>query len=253
MTKIKICGLFRNEDIEFVNLAKPDYVGFVFAENSRRFVTREFAAELSKKLDPDIVPVGVFVGADIGGIADLFEKKVIRAAQLHGGESDEYIAELKKRCKDLTVIRAVNADNISYGNAENIFKNINCIIDKTKEKTAFENAKIGRGSADFADTISDGIKEKTIFENTKIGRGAADFLLIDNGKGGTGKVFDWKKIRSIEPPFFLAGGIDEDNIFDALNLSPYAVDISGGAETDGVKDGEKIIFLCQAARKNNGL
>jgi phosphoribosylanthranilate isomerase len=217
MTKIKICGLFRHEDVEFVNLARPDYVGFVFAENSRRFVARGLAEQLSKKLRSDIVPVGVFVDAKPDDIIYLFKKGIIRAAQLHGNENDIYIAELKRKCGDLTVIKAVSADGISDNGRKDGLKNIDC----------------------GADNLSG-----------KIGRGAADFLLVDNGKGGTGKTFDWRKIRGIEPPFFLAGGLDGSNIFDALRLSPYAVDISGGAETNGVKDGEKIMFLTQAARSN---
>jgi phosphoribosylanthranilate isomerase len=221
MAKIKICGLFRHEDIELVNLAKPDYAGFVFAENSRRFVTRGLAAELSKRLDPAIIPVGVFVGAETDGIIELFRRGVIGAAQLHGGESADYIAELKRKCGELTVIRAVSADDIP----DDIKRGAD-IFGEIKEKT---------------DGGADKIRDKAR-------RGAADFLLVDNGKGGTGKTFDWGKIRGIEPPFFLAGGIDKNNIFDALRLFPYAVDISGGAETNGVKDGEKIMFLTQAAR-----
>jgi phosphoribosylanthranilate isomerase len=149
MAKIKICGLFRNEDIEFVNLAKPDYVGFVFAGKSRRFVAPEFAAELSKKLNPDIVSVGVFVGADMDDIVGLFDKGVIRAAQLHGGESDEYIAELKKRREDLTVVRAISADNIPNG---------------AREKAAFGADYVSYGmqvkEAFGADYVLDGAREK---------------------------------------------------------------------------------------------
>jgi phosphoribosylanthranilate isomerase len=58
--KVKICGLFRHEDIEIVNEHKPDYIGFVFA-NSRRQVTPQQALQLRKFLCPQIIPVGVFV------------------------------------------------------------------------------------------------------------------------------------------------------------------------------------------------
>ena len=59
MTKIKICGLFRPCDIDFVNEAKPDFIGFVFAK-SRRQVSPTLANELRKKLHPSIIPVGVY-------------------------------------------------------------------------------------------------------------------------------------------------------------------------------------------------
>ena len=63
MTKIKICGLTREEDIIAVNETMPDYIGFVFAESKRRICV-EKAIELKKLLHPNIKAVGVFVNAD---------------------------------------------------------------------------------------------------------------------------------------------------------------------------------------------
>jgi phosphoribosylanthranilate isomerase len=57
--------------------------------------------------------------------------------------------------------------------------------------------------------------------------------------------------RGAGVPFFLAGGIDEDNIAEALSMRSYAVDVSSGAETDGVKDAAKIARLVDAVRKQN--
>lgn len=79
----------------------------------------------------------------------------------------------------------------------------------------------------------------------------ADFLLLDNGAGGTGKTFDWRIARGIERPFFIAGGINSGNVAEAVKLGPYAVDISGGAETHGFKDGEKIRALVNFVRGIN--
>ena len=50
MTKIKLCGLSRIEEIEAANELKPEYIGFVFAPKSRRYVAPETAAELKKQL-----------------------------------------------------------------------------------------------------------------------------------------------------------------------------------------------------------
>ena len=61
MTKMKLCGLFCPCDIDAANELKPEYIGFVFAPKSRRYVTPEEAAELKKLLAPDIQAVGVFV------------------------------------------------------------------------------------------------------------------------------------------------------------------------------------------------
>ncbi len=101
MTNIKICGLRRIEDINYVNELLPEYVGFVFAKKSKRYVTPEQAAELSAALDSRICPVGVFVDETIENITALVEKGVIRIAQLHGSESDDFAAKLKNNGIDV--------------------------------------------------------------------------------------------------------------------------------------------------------
>lgn len=71
----------------------------------------------------------------------------------------------------------------------------------------------------------------------------ADYLLFDAPVAGSGRTFDWNKLDSsaISQPFFIAGGLDADNVRAAVQtFSPYAVDVSSGVETDGVKDNEKI-------------
>ena len=97
MTKVKFCGLTRLCDIEAVNELMPDYAGFVFFKKSRRYVTPEQAALLKKALDPSIKSVGVFVDEPLENVVSLVLSGVIDVVQLHGGESDYYIAELKKR------------------------------------------------------------------------------------------------------------------------------------------------------------
>ncbi len=96
MTRIKLCGLSRPCDIEAANALMSDYVGFVFAPQSRRYVTPRLAAELKGMLSPDIAAVGVFVNEAPETIADLLEKGVIDAAQLHGEESEAYIRRLRQ-------------------------------------------------------------------------------------------------------------------------------------------------------------
>lgn len=75
----------------------------------------------------------------------------------------------------------------------------------------------------------------------------ADYLLFDTWHkdmaGGCGKSFDWKALHKIAigQDFFLAGGLSVDNVVDAIKeVRPYAVDVSSGVETDGVKDIDKI-------------
>ena len=83
-----------------------------------------------------------------------------------------------------------------------------------------------------------------------------DMLLLDsfvkNTVGGTGVTADWNIIQNtdISLPYFLAGGIGEDNIAAALKISPN-IDLSGSVETDGVKDREKIKRIMEIYRKDD--
>ena len=201
---IKICGLFRDDDIDYVNEALPNYIGFVFAE-SRRQVMPALAARLRQKLAGAIIPAGVFVNAPVADIAALYRDGVIAVAQLHGTEDAEYIARLKKA------------------------------------SAAAGNSPIPVIKTIFSTDIAAGTRPP---EN-------ADFCLVDSG-AGSGKTFDWNIITllgAIRQPLFLAGGINPENIKQAMALNPFAVDISSGAETDGVKDREKIIQLTEIVRK----
>ncbi len=107
-TRIKVCGLKRPEDIQSVNLAKPDFCGFIVEfPRSSRCVSRELLAELTAQLDPEITPVGVFVNAPVELPAELAESGVIRAIQLHGQEDEDYIRRLRKLIGgDIPVIQA---------------------------------------------------------------------------------------------------------------------------------------------------
>jgi len=201
--KIKICGLFREEDIDYVNEARPDYAGFIFAE-SRRKVSQEFAARLRRRLSNDIIPVGVFVNAPIADIAALYRENVITIAQLHGTEDDDYITRLK----------AASAED-------------------------------GRKPVEVIKTI----KSAELEQNALLAAGA-DYYLIDSG-AGSGRSFNWELLNSFkfEKPWFLAGGVSLDNIEQAMAFNPFALDISSGAETDGIKNREKIVQLVSMVRK----
>lgn len=106
MCKIKICGLYRLCDADFVNQAMPDYAGFVFYEKSHRNVTVQQAEVLRKKIHPSISVVGVFVNAEQEQIATLCHKGVIQIVQLHGGESAEYIAKLRMQIPGVPIWQA---------------------------------------------------------------------------------------------------------------------------------------------------
>lgn len=185
--KIKICGLFQNADIDYVNETLPDYIGFVFAK-SKRQVSYDQAKVMSSKLDKRIKTVGVFVDASIDEIIKLVNDQIIDLVQLHGDEGIDYIKQLKTKI-NVPIIKAI----------------------KMTPETDLR-------------TISFPV----------------DYYLLDSVISGSGKTFDWSLIKKLDKPFFLAGGINSGNLDDAIKINAYAIDVSSGVETNGIKDPNKI-------------
>lgn len=113
MSKIKICGIKRTEDIEIVNKYKPDYIGFIFSKSPRQ-IDFETAKELKSKLDKGIRVVGVFVNEPIDFIVKLCISNVIDVVQLHGDEDDEYIKQLRAlvKCRIIKAVRVKSTEQI---------------------------------------------------------------------------------------------------------------------------------------------
>ena len=205
-TKIKICGLFRDEDVEYVNEALPDFAGFIFYPKSHRYISAERAAGLIKKLDRRIKSVGVFVNNFPIEIAETVQTADIDIVQLHGEEDNEVISEVKQLCPDICEVwKAVRI------------------------KDSFD--------VDMLDNIN-----------------LADRYLADayvEGYGGEGRSFDPKLVREIERhKLITAGGLNADNIQSVIKLlSPYAVDMSSGVETNKIKDRTKILEAVKAVRE----
>lgn len=201
--KLKFCGLTRREDIAAANAAKPDFIGFVFAE-SRRRVSDLDAARLKALLEPSIAAVGVFVNDEPAHIAALAREGVIGLAQLHGDEDAQYIARLRE-LTDAPIIKAVRVET--------------------------------RADIERAQALP------------------ADYLLLDtyvgHAYGGSGKAFDWSLIGGLQKPFFLAGGLGEENIARALQTGAYALDLSSGLETAGRKDPAKMRRIAEMVRRDN--
>lgn len=200
MTKIKICGLRRQEDIEIVNKYKPDFAGFIIDfPKSFRSLPLDGVKKLTENLDKDIKPVGVFVDEDIENVIRLLNDGAIETAQLHGHESPEYIRKVQEETGKKVIKTFIIKDN--------------------------------------AETVLDEAKNSP-----------ADMILLDAGYG-SGKTFDWSLIRDIGRPFFLAGGLNIENVSDAIDeLKPYAVDISSSVEKDRYKDEELVKEIIEKVR-----
>ena len=109
MTKIKLCGLTRIEDIEAANALKPEYIGFVFTPKSRRYVDPQEAAILKRQLISGINAGGVFVDEEPKKVAELLDRGIIDMAQLHGSEDENYIKQLRMMT-DKPIIKAFRID-----------------------------------------------------------------------------------------------------------------------------------------------
>lgn len=184
MTKVKICGLSTKEAVGTAASAGADYIGFVFAP-SKRQVTLEQAAELTKFIPSHIQKVGVFVSPSRADLLEAIEKVGLDLVQVHGQVVDK------------------------------LFENLPC------------------GS----------IQAVQVDEGGHVPNSQADYLLFDAPVAGSGQTFDWGRLDTTElaQPFFIAGGLNEDNVARAIQyFSPFAVDVSSGVETDGQKDHEKI-------------
>lgn len=104
--KIKICGLYRECDIDYVNQYKPDYIGFIFWPKSHRYVTSDLATTLKARLDKNIQAVGVFVDEDKDVIVKIAKNGIIDVVQLHGNETEADVRYIKEQTGK-QVIKAV--------------------------------------------------------------------------------------------------------------------------------------------------
>lgn len=201
--QIKICGLFRDEDIEAINAAAPDWAGFIIdVPFSHRSISVSKAKNLASRLTLGIKPVGVFFNETPEHIAEAAEKANFSAVQLHGEENEEDLAQLKRLLEE---------------------RSLDCRIWKAfKVEDAASIAQAQKSSADV--------------------------VLLDGGTG-EGRAFNWELCASMDRPFIVAGGLDPENIEQALTATgAFACDLSSGVETEKIKDPAKINAAVKAAR-----
>lgn len=201
MTKIKICGITRFEDVDYVNKLLPDYIGFVFAPSKRQVHINQ-AKKLIASLNKNIKTVGVFVNEDCEKVKYIAKTLKLDVLQFHANEDNIYIENFK----GLNIWKTIS---ISVADKNNI-------MEDQKKINTINNYPI---NAILMDSYIKGIS------------------------GGSGTGFDWSIIKNlvIGKPIVLAGGLNPENITQAVKLvNPYCVDVSSGIETNEIKDFEKI-------------
>jgi len=192
-TRVKICGITRRQDADFVAESGADAIGMVFYPPSPRAVTIAQAQQAAAGLPPFVSLVSLFVDPEKELVSQCLDALAVDIIQFHGNESPAFCEQFGK-----PYIKAVRM-------------------------------KPGTDLQQLAQTYS-----------------SARALLLDSYQpgvpGGTGKAFDWSLIADIGKPVILAGGLHADNVKQAIQqVRPFAVDVSGGVESEkGIKSHDKI-------------
>lgn len=192
---IKVCGVTSIAQANLIASYPVNYLGFIFAPNSKRFISLETALEITHQLKHQFV--GVFVNHPIQQVAEFAHKLSLSAIQLHGQESESYIAELRQIIPQTCEIwKALSVDVENQDSIED---------DVCKQQQLIE-----------ADTLS------RILLDCKVGAAT----------GGTGKSFDWRLLDNLEDKsaLVLAGGVSSQNIQAASRIGVGIIDVNSGVE-----------------------
>lgn len=206
--KLKVCGLTKlNQIVELMQM-NIDFLGFIFYEKSPRYVLNALTLNEIKSIQHR-GKVGVFVNENIPTILEISEKAGLNYIQLHGDETNFFISELKEKLnQEIKIIK--------------VFR-IPIVIPRNEESQRF-------------------------FTSLLAVQNDIDYVLFDTDSksfGGAGKTFDWQILNELEIniPYFLSGGISEENIenIKQLELQPFALDINSKVEIEpGNKNINKI-------------
>ena len=213
--KVKICGITRREDALRAAEIGADFIGFVFCKSPRQ-VTAEAARAIGEELPPWVLRVGVFMDQPAEEIEEIVRFCRLDLVQLHGQESPAFCQRFGSSC-----IKAVTV----------------------------------RSPADLAD----------------LGQWRVPYVLLDAPKEGKreeaaarlkSRAFNWEWAKELEekrrrrdfPRLFLAGGLNADNVGEAIGLfRPFAVDVASGIEAaPGVKDYSKMKAFVEEVRRYSG-
>jgi phosphoribosylanthranilate isomerase len=223
-TRIKICGLTREQDVDAAVEAGVDAVGFVFYDKSPRAVSADAAAAMIRRLPPWMAAVGLFVNAQRETILQIADQAGLTHLQLHGDEPPEACLRLGR-----PVVKAIR---VRTGLAEG-------------EASMAETSRLIGLVRAYADCH------------------ALLFDADSEGFGGSGRSFDWDLLANVlaDTPerrrtWVLSGGLESGSVGQALaRLGPVCVDVSSGVELlqdgrpcKGVKDPARIRAFAQAVQ-----
>ncbi len=211
---VKICGLSTPETLDVALAAGADMVGFVFFPASPRNISLHLAGELGARVNGRAEKVALTVDADDRLLANIVDVLRPDLLQLHGAETPARVGAIAQRF-GLPVMKAQPIET---------------------------KADLG------AITPYLKVVDRFLFD----ARAPRDATR----PGGLGKPFDWHLLERLDlaVPFMLAGGVDPDNVAEALRITRApSVDVSSGVESaPGVKDPAKIRAFIRAVRASHG-
>ncbi|TWG89136.1 phosphoribosylanthranilate isomerase [Cupriavidus gilardii J11] len=218
-TRVKICGLTREDDVRAAVDAGADAIGLVFYPGSPRHVDVARAAALAEAAGPFVAVVGLFVNADADEVAHVAERVPLSLLQFHGDESADDCMRIAQRCR-LPFLRAARV------------------------RQGLDLVEFANRHHDAAALLLD-----AFVEGYGGGGHVFDWTLIPPGwiapTPCTGK-----PTASAAPRIVLSGGLNAQNVAGAIErVRPYAVDVSSGVEAaKGIKDPARIADFIRAVR-----
>jgi phosphoribosylanthranilate isomerase len=210
--EVKICGLDRVEAVDAAVKSGAHYTGFVFYPPSPRHLTPERAASFSRRVPSSVMKVGLFVDPVDAEIEAVLQLNDLDMIQLHGSETPERVGDVKRRFGRavMKAVKIADADDVASASA--YYDIADRILFDALAPTSMANALPGGNALRFDWTLLDGL--------------------------------------AVPLPWMLAGGLNADNLADAIRLTKApAVDVSSGVEDrPGVKSLDKIRDFLAAAK-----
>ena len=221
MTRVKVCGITNLEDARMAVDAGADALGFIFVENTPRFLTPEQAAPIIRRLPPFVTPVGVFWDHPAGHVKAVIEACGLRAVQFHGDEKPE-------DCQGYSVP---------------VIKTI-----KLPPASTIDGLPEYRVATRFGAFLYRKVVAAYLLDSQ---------ARWSEGEGR--EPLEWRGIRlmaQVQPrdaqlPIVLSGGLTPDNVATAVDIvRPFAVDVNSGVEArPGKKDPQQVRRFIEAAKR----
>jgi phosphoribosylanthranilate isomerase len=221
MTRVKVCGITSLDDARMAVQAGADALGFIFVENTPRFVTPEQVAPIVRRLPPFVTPVGVFWDHPAGHVKAVIEACGLRVVQFHGDEKPE-------DCQgySVPVIKAI----------------------KLPPATTIDGLPEYRVTERFGAFLYRKVVAAYLLDSQ---------ARWSEGEGR--EPLEWRGIRmmrDMQPrdslvPIVLSGGLTPENVAIAVDIvQPFAVDVNSGVEArPGKKDAVKLRRFIEAAKR----